>query len=114
MLSFSHTRTALGMTFVGLAAAAGGNTASGANLANVDLTSGLKSYWNLDESGGTTVFDTAPGGVADDGHFATNAAQMPTRLTTGVVGGALSFDGGDAVAIAKSADLDLNSNRMTI
>jgi hypothetical protein len=114
MLTLSHTRTALGLTFVGLAAAAAGNTASGANLANVNLTSGLKAYWNFDETGGTTVFDTAPGGVADNGNFATNAAQVPTRISTGVLGGALSFDGGDAVAIAKSTDLDIGAKQLTI
>jgi len=114
MSTSSHTRTALGLTFVGLAAAAAGNTASGANLANVNLTNGLKAYWNLDEASGTTVFDSAPGGVADNANFATNAAQMPTRILNGVVAGALSFDGGDAVAIAKSTDLDINANQLTI
>lgn len=86
-----------------------------ASIANaVELQSGLIAYWNLDETTGPTLFDTAPAGVNPDHGTLASGSAMPTRIS-GKFGAALSFDGVDDYAdIPASTDLNIGTNRMSL
>ena len=76
--------------------------------ADGDLREDLRAYWRADEGSGGTAADLAPGGVADDGALGT------TAWGDGQIEGGLVFDGDDHVALAASADLDVDTAEVTV
>ncbi len=58
----------------------------------------LVGWWRLDDGAGTTAADSSSGG--NDGTFVGSP-----QWTAGKVGGALSFDGGDSVAVSGATDI---------
>ncbi|HBO44067.1 MAG TPA: hypothetical protein DD670_09065 [Planctomycetaceae bacterium] len=70
------------------------------------LQGGLVAYWSFDEGAGTTVADTIGGD---------NATLIGGTWTTGLLGGALSFNGTtDGVLVGAPTSLDLGTNACTI
>jgi hypothetical protein len=77
-----------------------------------DLTTGLVGYWNFDEGSGTIANDLS--GNNNDGTIFDGATPGATWTSSGVYGGALSFDGtNDYVLVPDDDSLDLSSG-MTI
>ncbi|MCF7973123.1 MAG: discoidin domain-containing protein [Phycisphaerae bacterium] len=67
--------------------------------ATADITEGLVGYWTFDEGGGTIAFDSS--GNGNDGTL-----QGDPQWVTGVLGGALEFDGtGDYVEVPDNESL---------
>lgn len=80
-------------------------------LAGTPLHEGLLSYWALDENFGSTAFDSAPYGVAQDNGVLRN---NPT-WTNGIFGAGLQFNGTNQdVLIPNSLDMDIGTNAVTL
>lgn len=73
------------------------------------LQNDLISYWRLNEGAGVTAFDTATGGVADNGTLRANPAWI-----NGIFNSGLQFTGTQDVLIPNSSDMDIGTNALTL
>ncbi|TWT78327.1 hypothetical protein Pla123a_11180 [Posidoniimonas polymericola] len=103
-------RRTLTNTFVALSITALSVLGAHAFADGVPLHDGLLSYWPLDEGAGIVAGDASPGGsIIDNGEL----RDGPTWLS-GKFGAGLGFAGAENVLIPNSADMDINSNAVSL